>query len=79
MSPILTVSCQTGEGIDKFINLLQNVTLNERTMGEMLPHVYLRLETQVKVIFFGFIFVLFYLFVLPTHSSSTLKKVTGTI
>jgi len=48
MSPILTVSCQTGEGIDKFINLLQNVTLNERTMGEMLPHVYLRLETQVK-------------------------------
>ena len=49
MSPILTVSCQTGEGVDKFMNLLQNVTLNERTMGEMLPHVYLRLETQVKV------------------------------
>jgi hypothetical protein len=51
VSPFLSSSLlqsNLGEGIEKFTYLLQNVCLNERTMGELLPHCYLRLENEIK-------------------------------
>ena len=41
---ILTLSSQTGEGVEPFMYLLQNVSLSERTMGELLPNSFMRLE-----------------------------------